>query len=194
MLSFLNTFKTEIFVTTVIIIHYVLYILIYLNINLISLHYVNILNALLQVSISLFLIFRFVFKKQNSIISSFDKRVIITCSTFVLLNVITNYFFQSKSNNEKSSSNTIPSGHNGHNGHNAHNGEQHNVHNGQKTMDINPVTHNNVDESFYIMPNPPPEYINGPLNLDGNTNTFTTNHNVYEYLPIQSKINIANAV
>ena len=93
MLTFLNTFKTEIFMATVIIIHYVLYILIYLNINIISLHYVNTLNVLLQVSISLFLIFRFLFKSNNSVISYFDKRVIITCATFVLINAITNYFF-----------------------------------------------------------------------------------------------------
>uniref|UniRef100_A0A6C0HZ17 Uncharacterized protein n=1 Tax=viral metagenome TaxID=1070528 RepID=A0A6C0HZ17_9ZZZZ len=88
-IEFLNNNKTHIFVTIVILIHYVLYILLYLNINLISKKYVNILNAILQISISSFLIFRFWIYNKSSVISDFDRRVIITSATFMLLNAIT---------------------------------------------------------------------------------------------------------
>jgi len=94
MLTFLNTFKNEIFITTVITVHYLLYALIYLNIAYISVSYINFFNVLLQISISLFLIVRFVFKRENTVISSFDIRVILSCASFMLLNSITNYFFE----------------------------------------------------------------------------------------------------
>jgi hypothetical protein len=94
MFTFLNTFKNEIFITTVITVHYLFYILIYLNIAYISISYINFFNVLLQISISLFLIIRFVFKKKNTVISMFDIRVILSCASFMLLNSITNYFFE----------------------------------------------------------------------------------------------------
>ena len=96
LVDFLNNYKTEIFVVTVILIHYVLYILIYLNINIISENNVRILNTILQVSISLFLIFRFWYSystKSSAVINTFDRRVIISSATFMLLNAITQEIF-----------------------------------------------------------------------------------------------------
>jgi hypothetical protein len=96
--EFLNNYKSHIFVTTVVLIHYVLYILLYLNINIISKEYVNIFNAILQASISLFLIFKFWIYYKSPIISDFDRRVIITSATFMLLNAITNGLFNNYEN------------------------------------------------------------------------------------------------
>jgi hypothetical protein len=95
LVDFLNNYKTEIFVVTVILIHYVFYILIYLNINIISENTVRILNTILQVSISLFLIFRFWYysSKSSAVINTFDRRVIISSATFMLLNAITQEIF-----------------------------------------------------------------------------------------------------
>jgi ribosomal protein L31 len=50
---------------------------------------------MLQISISLFLIYRFLFAhaSRSAIISNFDKEVIITSATFMLVNVITGVIF-----------------------------------------------------------------------------------------------------
>jgi cytochrome b subunit of formate dehydrogenase len=96
LVDFLNTYKLHIFIFTVIIIHYILNILIYINVNVISKETVHLLNALLQISISLFLIFRFRFSdvSKSSILSNFDKQVIVSCASFMLLNVITGVIFE----------------------------------------------------------------------------------------------------
>ena len=86
--EFLNNYKTEIFIIIVIIIHYVLYILLYFDIFILKKPYVDILNTILQIFISFFLIYRFVYYSNNNVISKFDRRIIITCSTFMLLNVL----------------------------------------------------------------------------------------------------------
>ena len=92
LLDFLNNYKTEIFVATVVIVHYLLYILLYFEINIISKYHVDILNTILQIYISSFLIYKFVFVKNNSVISSLDKRVITSSATFMLLNVLAREF------------------------------------------------------------------------------------------------------
>jgi len=93
-INFLNTFKSEIFMATVIIVHYILYALLYFNVNLINEKTVLLLNVILQISISLFLIFRFLFRKSTTCISTFDKKVIVSSATFILINAVTNYFFE----------------------------------------------------------------------------------------------------
>ena len=102
--DFLNNYKTEIFIIIVIIIHYILYILLYFDIVILKKSYVDILNTVLQIFISFYLIYRFVLSSNNNVISKFDKRVIITCSTFMLLNVfvkdILNYEYIQKYSNK----------------------------------------------------------------------------------------------
>ena len=87
MKDYLNTFKTHIFLFLYILIHYVFYILIFFNIALININYIDYLDALLQIFISGFLLIRFGFSYSNSI-SDFDKRLIITCSSILLLNTL----------------------------------------------------------------------------------------------------------
>jgi hypothetical protein len=88
LIDFLNNYKTEIFVIIVIIIHYILYILLYFDIVILNKPYIDILNTVLQIFISFYLIYRFAFSSYNNIISKFDKRVITTCATFILVNVL----------------------------------------------------------------------------------------------------------
>lgn len=90
--EFLNNYKTQIFVVTVVMIHYVLYILIYLNINIVKKEHVDFMNTLLQICISLFLIYRFAYMSHNSIISNLDKKIIVTSATIILINVLVKDF------------------------------------------------------------------------------------------------------
>ena len=94
-LDLLNKYKIYIFVFTVITVHYILNILIYLNIGFFTKETVHFLNAILQISISSFLIYRFSFAhaSKSAIISNFDKEVIISSAMFMLLNVITGVLF-----------------------------------------------------------------------------------------------------
>jgi len=86
MKEFLNTFKTPIFTFSVVMIH-LLYILVFLNVAFFNPEYIENLNFLLNLFISLFLIIRFSFYHSNSL-SSFDKRVIISSGTILLLNTL----------------------------------------------------------------------------------------------------------
>jgi hypothetical protein len=92
MFNILNNYKTQIFVATVVIVHYALYILYYFNIVIIPKKQIDLLNSFLQIYISLFLIYKFVFLSHNSIISNLDKKVIVTSATMMLLNVLVKDF------------------------------------------------------------------------------------------------------
>jgi hypothetical protein len=99
--EFLNKYKAEIFAYTVVIVHYILYILVFFNIISINIIYIDKLNLFLQLLISSFLILRFSrysFISHNNVITNLDKRVIISSAVFMLLNVLAKEFSDYKKN------------------------------------------------------------------------------------------------